>query len=109
MSVIYQQMFVVHKNDNKLNTRLVCQHKSILLFMYNAGCHPEVLKDKYTNICVVFLPPNTISLLQPLDFGIIKNIKMHYRTLQLTYILSKIEECTSASELTNSVNILQAI
>ena len=108
MSVIYQQTFDVHRNDNKLNICLVSLDKSILLFMDNAGCHPEDLKDKYTNICVVFLPPNTISLLQPLDLGIIKSYKMHYRKLLLIYISSKIEKCTSTSELTNSVHILQA-
>ena len=109
MSVIYQQTFDVHRNNNKLNTRLVSLLKSILLFMDNAGCYHEDLKDKYTNICVVFLPPNTISLLQPLDLGIIKTFKMHYRKLLLIYILSKIEKCTSASELANSVYILQVI
>lgn len=94
---------------NKLNTRLVSQRKSILLFMDNAGCHPEDLKDRYTNIRVIFLPPNTTSLLQPLDLGIIQTFKMHYRKLLLTYILSKIDECTSASELAKSVDVLQAI
>ncbi len=41
--------------------------------------------------------------------GIIKNFKVHYRTLLLKYIVPKIDECNSASEVAKSVNILVAI
>ena len=75
--------------------------------MYNAGCHPDALTTKYSNIKVCFLPANTTSKLQPLD--IIKNFKFHYRELFLRYVLSKIEECDTASDVVKSVNILVAI
>ena len=94
---------------SKLNTRLISQNYSILLFMDNAGCHPDDLRHKYSNIKVVFLPANTTSVLQPLDLGIIQTFKMHYRKLLLTYVLSKIAEATSAAEIVKSVNVLQAI
>ena len=57
---------------------------------------------------MTFLPPNTTSVLQPLDLGIIWNFKIHYRKL-LTYVLSKIEESTSAAEIVEVVDVLQAI
>ena len=63
----------------KLNHRLSSSSRSILLFMDNAGCHPEDLKTKFSNIKVCFLPANTTSKLQPLDLGIIQNFKVHYR------------------------------
>ena len=74
--------------------------------MDNAGCHPENIKDKYSNIQVKLLPPNTTSVVQPLDLRIIKCFKMHYRKLFLTYmyVLSKIEECTSAAEIIKAVD-----
>ena len=48
-------------------------------------------------------------MLQPLDLGIIKNFKVHYRTRLLRFVISKIETCTTASEVTKSINILHAI
>ena len=53
------------------NRKMIHQKRSVMLFMDNAGCHPGDLKDKYSNIRVVFFPPNTTSRLQPLDLGVI--------------------------------------
>ena len=70
---------------------------------------PPEIKDKYSNVKVVFLPANTTSRLQPLDLGIIKNFKFHYRQLFLQYVLTKIEECDTASQVAESLNVLKAI
>ena len=77
--------------------------------MDNAGCHPHDLKEKYSNIRIVFLPPNTTLQIQPLDLGIIQNFKIHYRKLFLRFVLSKIDESNdSASQIVKSVNVLMA-
>ena len=55
------------------------------------------------------MPPNTTSKLQPLDLGIIQNFKTHYRKLLLRYVLSKIDDCETASEVAKSVIVLKAI
>ena len=60
-------------------------------------------------ILQVFLPANTTSMLQPLDLGIIKNFKVYYRKLLLTFVLAKIEECTNATETVKSVTVLHAL
>ena len=44
-----------------------------------------------------------------LDLGIIQNFKSHYRNFLLLYVLLKIDECQSASEVAPSVNLLRAI
>ena len=77
--------------------------------MDNAGCHPEHLQGKFSNIQVCFLPANTTAKLQPLDLGIIQNFKVHYRNYFLRHVLAKIDECTSASEVCKSINVLVAI
>ena len=94
---------------SKLNRRLSAKGRKIALLMDNAGCHPKDLKDRFSNIRIIFLPPNTTSMLQPLDLGIIQNFKVHYRTLLLRFVLSKIDACETALEITKSVSILHAI
>ena len=71
-----------------------------------------LLPGRHSNIRIVFLPPNTTSVLQPLDLGIIKNFKVYYRQLLLryvTYVCAQIEECSTANEIINSVTVLHAI
>lgn len=51
----------------------------VLLILNNAPVHCcEKLKNAHPNIEVLFMPPNTTSLIQPLDQGIIKAFKAHY-------------------------------
>ena len=84
----------------KLNRQLKRNGRSVLLLMDNSGCHPPEMKDGYSNIKVMFLPANITSRLQPLDLGINKNFKVHYRKLLFRYVVAKIDECTMASEVT---------
>ena len=55
-----------------LNKRLVKKERKILLLLDNVSSHNPDLKDRFSNIRVIFLPKNTTSKLQPLDAGIIK-------------------------------------
>ena len=93
----------------KLNRCMSSSKRSIILFMDNAGCHLEDLAGKFCNIKIVFLPANTTSELQPLDVGILKKFKVHYRRYLLQYVLSKIDEPEKATDVIKSVNILVAI
>lgn len=61
----------------------------VLLLVDNAPGHPIL---KHPNVQVVFLPPNTTSLIQPLDQGIIASFKKHYIKQSFRYILSKLDE-----------------
>ena len=99
----------MHTILKKLNSNLKRESRSVILFMDNAGCHPEDLVGKYSNIKIVFLPANTTAVLQPLDLGIIKTFKVYYRKLLLRHVLSQVEECSSAYDVVQSVNILKSI
>lgn len=93
----------------KINRQLMAKSRFIALILDNAGCHPHDIEGKYSNIKVIWLPANTTSKLQPLDLGIIQNFKTYYRKLLLKYVLSKIDECDTGSEVAKSVNVLLAI
>ena len=94
----------------KLNRKLSSKSWNIILFMDNAGCHPEdAVKDRFSNIKVTFLPPNTTSKLQPLDLGVIQNFKVHHCTLLLCFVLSQTDACDKASEVTKSLSILHSV
>ena len=94
---------------SSFNLKMKSQARSILLLLDNAGCHPVHLQGKYSNIKIVFLPPNTTSKLQPLDLGIICNFKTHYRRLLLQYVIAKIDTANCASDVISSINVLVAI
>jgi hypothetical protein len=61
-------------NDNPLK---------ICCVVDNDPGHPTHLDDFHANVKPVFLPPNTTSVLQPMDQGVIANFKTYY--LQRTF------------------------
>ncbi|KAK4326641.1 hypothetical protein Pmani_002851 [Petrolisthes manimaculis] len=71
---------------------LYCEREEIpfkiLLLLDNAPCHPPSV-DLSSNIQLAFLPPNTTSLLQPCDQGIIKTFKSYYLRSTLTDLVER--------------------
>jgi hypothetical protein len=65
--------------------------RKILLFLDNAPVHPIDLE--LSNIKLLFFPPSTTSKIQPLDQGIIRCFKIHYRSRLVKHIISS---CTLA-------------
>ncbi|XP_050338066.1 tigger transposable element-derived protein 4-like [Bactrocera neohumeralis] len=51
--------------------------KKILLLVDNCPAHPKI--DDLRSITLVFLPPNTTSILQPMDQGVIRAFKSYFR------------------------------
>ncbi|XP_068684274.1 tigger transposable element-derived protein 6-like [Montipora foliosa] len=94
---------------SKLNRKLARKQRNVILFLDNAPCHPPDMKGKYDHIKIVFFPANCTSRLQPLDLGIIQVFKPKYMKLMLTHVVSKIDDCNSATEVCKSVDLLQAI
>ena len=64
---------------------------------------------KLKNIKIVFLPANTISFCQPLDQGIMKNLKFLYKSLFLKDILLQMENTNFALKLSKSINLLDIV
>lgn len=60
----------------------------VLLLLSNAPAHPPSLVDRCQSVKVEFLPPNTTSLLQPLDQELITNMKLLYQRRVYNHILA---------------------
>ena len=59
-----------------------------ILYLDNCQAHPPVEVLVSGNISVKYLPPNVISLIQPMDQVVIANFKCFYRSLFLQKLLS---------------------
>jgi hypothetical protein len=58
---------------------MFAQTRAVNLSLLNCPAHPHVKGLK--SVKLVFLPPNTTSVTQPMDQGVIRNLKLHYRKL----------------------------
>ena len=91
----------------KLDRRFQRQKRNILMIVDNCPAHPDVSGLK--NIKVVFLPPNTTSQLQPMDQGVIRSLKAHYRSKLLNKMIAAIDSNQSFNvTLLDSLYYIQA-
>lgn len=62
--------------------RAFCRKQNLdfkcLLILDNAPGHSAFLTDRHPNVKVIFLPPRTTSLIQPMDQELIAAVKAHY-------------------------------
>jgi len=90
---------------NKVDQRMTVQGRKILMLVDNCPAHPVV--EGLKSIELMFLPPNCTSVLQPMDQGIIRLFKFHYRKLSLKMIVEHINQ--HGQHPTEKLNVLQAI
>lgn len=85
--------------------------REIALLLDNCSAHPKDVSNELTNINLFFMPPNTTSLLQPLDMGIIKTWKGYYRQLINFRIIGSLDADPSqtAAAVSKSINLLQSV
>jgi hypothetical protein len=72
------------------------EKRKIIMFVDNCG--PHLTDEKYENIKLILLPPNTTSILQPLDQGIIHSFKSYYRKNLISHMISLIEKRNEINE-----------
>ena len=66
------------------------KEKRKIVLVDNCTAHPHIKNLKC--IKLVFLPPNTTSVLQPMDQGVIRSLKSHYKKQLVMRILENYEE-----------------
>ncbi|KAL4132599.1 hypothetical protein QTP88_009723 [Uroleucon formosanum] len=88
------------------NADMRSQNRNVLIFLDNAACHPKI---ELSNTKILMLPPNTTSITQPMDQGVIYTFKSYYRKFLLQSLLCKIDNCSSAHQLAKSISVLDAV
>lgn len=82
-----------------------------LLLLDNAPSHPHSMGDWCDNIEVAFLPPNTTSLIQPMDQGVIATFKAYYQRRTMKQLLDATDgpDKPTIKEFWKGYNIKNAI
>ena len=93
----------------RFNRQPLLAQRKVVLILDNATCHPKSIIDSFSQINIIFLPKNTTSRLQPYVAEIIQNFKVKYIKRLVKYILARINEYSSATQIIKDVNILMAI
>lgn len=73
--------------------------------MGNCGPHGKDLLDPTEQVSVITVPPNCTSMLQPIEMGIMADMKVRYRSMHLSRILAIFED---RSQLRNAAKNLTA-
>ena len=84
----------------RLDRKFTHQRQKVLLFIDYCAAATEL-----ESIMLLFLPPNTTSHLQPMDQGVIMNLKVHYRQNLLQCLLAAYDVAGTPSP----INVKQAI
>ncbi|KAH8029897.1 hypothetical protein HPB51_005199 [Rhipicephalus microplus] len=71
------------------NWRMAYKNRKILLFLDQCAAHPRQVTLQ--NVKLFFLPANATTHLQPLDAGIVRNVKHHFKSLLVRRLLAKID------------------
>ncbi len=99
--------FLFNEIMRHINARMQAQDQKILMVMDNMSMHH--VGATYSNVELLFLPPNTTLITQPMDLGIIRSVKCHYRRFLANMYLVEAENHEDPVKLIQSLNIKQAV
>ena len=85
----------------KIDQKMYASSRKIVLIVDNCPCDPQI--ENLRNTKLMFLPPNTTAFTQPMDAGVIRNFKYHYK---LDLVRRRIAAIDNNQEF--SINLLQA-
>lgn len=93
-SIIFENWLIT------LDKMFTASGRKVLMLIDNCPAHPPGVGSKLKSIELKFFPPNMTSKLQPLDQGVIENIKCNYRRRILSKTINQIEEHQTHPKLT---------
>ena len=74
----------------EVDRRFTKEGRKIVLLVDNCPANPSI--DNLVSTELMFLPPNTTSKLQPMDQGVIRSLKAHYKTMSIKTLIDAIEK-----------------
>lgn len=89
------------------DVKLRLKNRHVLLLLDRCSAHPVTLSPPLANIKLQFLQANATSVLQPLDQGIIRSMKVHFRTKLVQYLLFRLENLDTTKLA--KIDLLKAI
>ncbi|CAL4104430.1 unnamed protein product, partial [Meganyctiphanes norvegica] len=67
------------------------EFEDVCLIMDNCTSHPKIIEDLDPRVMVLFLPPNTTTLIQPMDQGVIANFKVIYHDMLYAKLIDHVD------------------
>ena len=97
-----------------LNSLFRSKGKKIVLLVENCPGHKiDNIEHRLDYVRVVFLPPNTTSVIQPCDVGIIQAFKSSYRRMMLRKVIQLVDDPSmgklDSMTLKHNINILHCL
>ena len=74
----------------EVDRRFTKEGRKIVLLVDNCPAHPSI--DNLVSTELIFLPPNITSKLQPMNQGVIRTLKAHYKTMPTEKLIEAIEK-----------------
>ncbi|KEP49219.1 putative tigger transposable element derived-like protein [Rhizoctonia solani 123E] len=74
---------------SRFNADMRRQKRRVLLLCDNASAHKKFNSKRYRNVRIEFLAPGLTAYLQPLDAGIIRCFKAHFRRAQIRRAIAR--------------------
>lgn len=83
--------------------------RKAILLMDNCPAHPDVENMVSGEIKALFLPPNVTPLLQPMDQGVLENLKKNYKRKLLKNLITEIEDGKTVVECLKATTIKDVV
>lgn len=91
---------------DKLNNKMATDDRKILLIVGISGVHPDIERS---HIKLMFVPTSSSSSHQACNTGIIQAVKVNYRKLFISHVLSQMSCGRSSADIVSKVSICDAV